>query len=95
MAAITLSQAQAQLDGWLNASIAISSGQSHSFNGRTLTLANLADVNAQITFWERRVNQLTAVADGVRNVGQGALADFGGGAYHTAAATKNPDTTKK
>lgn len=78
--AITLEQAQAQLDTWMNASLKISSGQSHSFNGRSLTQANLSDVNKQIMYWERRVKALQASAAGVTRVGQGALANFSGGA---------------
>lgn len=59
MAGITLAQAQAQLDAWLAASLAIASNQSYTIGMRTLTRADAKDVQAQITFWENRVQTLS------------------------------------
>jgi hypothetical protein len=65
MAGITLAQAQAQLDAWLAASIAISAGQSYTIaagdSTRTLTRANLADVTAAIDRWSAEVQRLSRV----------------------------------
>lgn len=70
MAGWTLSQAQAQLDAWLAASLAVAGSQSYeidSGNGRRkLTRANAAEIQAQITFWKREVDALTPSAGGRR-----------------------------
>lgn len=59
MAGITLAQAQAQLDAHLAASLAISNNQSYSIAGRSLSRADLAEVNASITKWNALVVSLT------------------------------------
>ncbi len=55
---ITLSQAQAALDAWIAADIAVAKGKSYSMNGRTLSLAEVKDIREQIQYWERRVAAL-------------------------------------
>lgn len=66
--AITLDQAQTQLDAWLAASTAVASGQSYSIqvegNTRSLTRANAAEIQNMVTFWEGKVNSLTRSASG-------------------------------
>lgn len=64
MAGITLEQAQAQLESWLEASSRVAQKQSYSIAGRTLTLADLADINAQIRFWDDKVKTLSRAAIG-------------------------------
>lgn len=59
MAGITLSQAEAHLTEWLNADIAVASGQSYSIAGRVLTRANAAEIRENITFWDNHVKRLT------------------------------------
>lgn len=59
MAGITLVSAQAQLDAWTEASIRVAQKQSYSINGRSLTLADAADIEKMITFWEAKVNKLS------------------------------------
>ena len=70
MAGWTLTQAQAQLDAWLAASLAVAQSQSYeidSGNGRRkLTRANAAEITAQITFWRREVESLTPASAGGR-----------------------------
>jgi hypothetical protein len=64
MAGITVAQAQAQLDAWLAASIAVASNQSYSIGDRTLTRANAASIENMITYWQRQVDRLTPKARG-------------------------------
>jgi len=59
MAGITLESAQAQLDAYLEASVRVAQKQSYSINGRTLTLADLGDIQKMIEFWEAKVNKLS------------------------------------
>ncbi len=63
MAGIDLTTAQTMLDTWLQASISIAAGQSVTLDGRTLTRANLRDVQAQIDYWEAKVKRLTTQAN--------------------------------
>ena len=60
MAGITLAAAQAQLDAYLAAETAILSRQEYVINGRRLRFADLATVQAGITLWNQRVQDLTA-----------------------------------
>jgi len=60
MAGISLSLAQTQLDAYLAAEIAILSGQEYVIGSRRLKRADLAAVQAGITLWNQRVQDLTA-----------------------------------
>ena len=60
MAGITLAAAQAQLDAYLAAETAILGRQEYVINGRRLRFADLAAVQAGITLWNQRVQDLTA-----------------------------------
>lgn len=62
MAGIDLTTAESMLDTWIQASVSIAAGQSVTLDGRTLTRANLRDVQAQIDFWDSRVKRLTTQA---------------------------------
>ncbi|MCR5859716.1 hypothetical protein [Mesorhizobium sp. J428] len=64
MAGITLAQAEAQLALWLTASERVSQKQSYSIAGRSLSFADLADINAQIRYWDSEVKKLSRVASG-------------------------------
>lgn len=70
MAGITLEQAQAQLDAWLAASIAVASNQAYEISTgtgtRRLTRANAEHIDRMIKFWEQRVLALTPAAAGGR-----------------------------
>ena len=59
MAGITLTQAEAQLTAWLDASTAVSDSQAYSIAGRSLTRANAAEIRQQIKFWQDLVTRLT------------------------------------
>lgn len=71
--ALTSTQAQAALDAWIAADIAVAKGQSYSMNGRSLTLANAKEIREQIQYWERRV---AAFEQTIQQNQQAALADF-------------------
>lgn len=64
MAGITLAQAQAQLDTWLAADMAVSKKQSYRLGDRQLTFADAADITAKIDYWSAKVQQLSLAASG-------------------------------
>lgn len=66
MGAITLEQAQANLDAWMAADLAVAGGQSYSIAGRSLTRVNADAIRNAIEFWERRVIRLSAGTGGIR-----------------------------
>lgn len=70
MAGITLAQAQAQLDAWMAASLAVAQGQAYEIdtgNGRrSLTRVNAEHIDRMIVFWQAKVDALTSAAAGGR-----------------------------
>jgi hypothetical protein len=60
LAAITLTQAQAQLDAWLAASLAVAGAQSYEIAGRRMTRADAAEITGQIDYWSRKVAEAQA-----------------------------------
>lgn len=70
MAGFTLAQAQAQLDAWMAASLAVAQSQSYEIdtgNGRRkLTRADAAEVRNMIAHWQAEVSRLTPAAAGGR-----------------------------
>jgi len=70
MAGITLAQAQAQLDAWMAASLAVAQGQAYEIdtgNGRrSLTRVNAEHIDRMIVFWQAKVDALTSAAVGGR-----------------------------
>lgn len=61
---ITLERAKLHLDAWLDAELAISTGQSYTIGSRSLTRANLSEVRKQIEYWKNKVNELELIAMG-------------------------------
>ena len=59
MAGITLAQAEAQLDRWMAADIAVSTSQSHDMDGVQLTRADAKQIRENIVFWDGQVKRLT------------------------------------
>jgi hypothetical protein len=53
-----LQTAQKHLDDWLAADRAISTGQSYSVGGRSLTRADAETILSRITYWQRVVDGL-------------------------------------
>lgn len=70
MAGITLEQAQAQLNVWLDASTTVAASQSYEISSgssaRKLTRADAAEIRQQVTFWQSKVIALTSAAAGGR-----------------------------
>jgi hypothetical protein len=64
MAGITIAQAQAQLDLWLDADARVSKGQSVSMSDRTVTQADAAEITKKIEYWSGKVAQLTRASSG-------------------------------
>jgi hypothetical protein len=64
MAAITLTQAQAQLDAWLAASLAVAQAQSYQIGDRQLTRADSAQIQSQVKYWASIVSSLQSAASG-------------------------------
>lgn len=58
MAGITLETAQKHLDAWLEAEMAITTGQSYTIGSRTLTRANLTEIRNTIDYWNKKVDTL-------------------------------------
>lgn len=64
MAGITLQTAQAQLDAWLEASLAVAKNQSYQIGDRTLTRVNAEHIDRMIDYWSAKVQQLSLRASG-------------------------------
>jgi hypothetical protein len=60
VAAITLAQAEAKLALWMEAEEKVASGQSYQIGARALRRADLNMIAERITYWESKVEQLTA-----------------------------------
>ncbi|WP_373220897.1 DUF6148 family protein [Mediterraneibacter gnavus] len=61
MAGITLETAKKHLDAWLEAEMAVTTGQSYTIGSRTLTRANLTEIRNAIDYWNGKVNQMENV----------------------------------
>jgi hypothetical protein len=61
MAGITLAIAQAHLDSWLAADLALAQGKSYSIGGRSL---DRAETMEQIKYWQGQVNELSGSESG-------------------------------
>lgn len=58
MAGTTLEKAKEHLDAWLEAEMAVTTGQSYTIGSRTLTRANLTEIRNAITYWDGKISQL-------------------------------------
>lgn len=64
MAGITLAQAEAKLQSYLDAETKVLKGQAVSIDGETLTRANLDIIQRGIDAWDKRVKNLAGAASG-------------------------------
>lgn len=64
MAGITLAQAEARLNEYLNAEVAILAKQSYKIADRELRYADLAEIRAGIEVWDKRAKELSVSASG-------------------------------
>ena len=56
MGAISLKTAKEHLNAWLNAEMAVTTGQSYTIGDRQLTRASLAEIRKSIEYWSAKVN---------------------------------------
>ncbi len=75
---ITLEYAQAQLDRWLAASLALSSSQEYRIGTRLVRRADAKYVLDMIRFWERKVGDLMGAANGKSGTARFVTPDFRG-----------------
>jgi len=61
--------AQAHLDAWEAADLAIASGKEYSIGNRSLTRVDAEEVRNQLTYWRREVKTAAASAAGQKNPG--------------------------
>ena len=64
MAGITLAIATARLDDYLDAEVKVLGGQEKKMGDRILKRADLAEIQAGIQIWDRRVQELSSRANG-------------------------------
>ena len=65
MTGITLTQAEAQLSTWIDASTAVAAGQSISVGGKELALVNAKEIRENIKFWSQMVRRLGGTSGGI------------------------------
>ena len=53
--------ANQNLEVWENAQQAVATGTSYSIGGRSLTRADINDINNQITYWRREIKRLSGL----------------------------------
>lgn len=56
---VDLERAKIHLKAWLDAEIAVSTGQSYTVGDKSLTRANLSEIRQSIQFWRKEVNKLS------------------------------------
>lgn len=64
MAGYTIAQAQAQLDAWLAADLAVAKKQSYRIGERQLTHADADVITEKIDYWSGKVKELSLRATG-------------------------------
>lgn len=55
LSGITLEIAKTHLNAWLEAELAVSTGQSYRIGTRQLERANISEIRKQISYWKREV----------------------------------------
>lgn len=50
-------------EAWLEAELAVSTGQSYSIGSRSLTRANLTEIRNQLEYWRKEIEKLDALAN--------------------------------
>lgn len=64
MAGISLTRAEAQLEAYLAAEVAVLAGQAYEIAGRKLTRADLESIQVGIKAWDSRVKELSRAVRG-------------------------------
>ena len=69
MGSWTLEVAKEHLQAFLDAEIAVATGQSYKIGSRSLTRANLSEIKERINFWRNEVERLeNGRAKGIRQM---------------------------
>lgn len=68
MSEINLERAKKHLNAWLDAELAVSTGQSYRLGTRQLNRANLSEIRKQIQFWRNEVTSLSGKNRRVRRI---------------------------
>lgn len=58
MSGITLDVANQHLQAWLDAELAVSTGQSYRIGSRQLQRANLSEIRRQINYWRSEIAKI-------------------------------------
>lgn len=66
MSWITIDEARANLQMWLEAEKAVATGQSYKIGTRSLTRANLSDITERIQFWRNEIAKLESGRNGAK-----------------------------
>lgn len=64
--AISLDEARTHLNTWLQAELAVASGQEYTIEGRSLTRASLNQIAERIRYWRAEVERLEFAGRGMR-----------------------------
>ena len=75
---LTLETAQAHLDAWLAADLAVAQNQSYSVAGRSLSRADSAEIRQNIAHWRGEVQRLS-VTSSTASRPDFSMADFSDG----------------
>ncbi|MBM7580019.1 DUF6148 family protein [Jeotgalibacillus terrae] len=55
---MSIERAKTHLEAWYDAELKVSTGQSYTIAGRTLTRVNLPEIRKQIEYWENRIARM-------------------------------------
>lgn len=66
MSWITIDEARANLQMWLEAEKAVATGQSYQIGTRKLTRASLSDIAERIKYWRNEIDKLESGRTGSR-----------------------------
>lgn len=58
MSVITKEMAEKHLKAWLDAELAVTTGQSYSIGSRQLTRVNISEIRKQIEYWKNELVKL-------------------------------------
>lgn len=63
---LTLEEALIHYRAWLDAELAVSTGQAYSINGRSLTRVHISEIRQQVVYWQNKVAMLQNGRRGAR-----------------------------
>lgn len=66
MSGVTLERAKQMLDRWLEAEIAVTTGQSYKIGTRSLTRADMKAIRAAQQFWQNEIAKIESGRRGAR-----------------------------